>query len=668
MLFKPKDIKKLGIVPLVGKDVAKLGVNFEDRGGFKIPYFHLDGSVNKEMFRVRYLEGRKDLYSKGKVAKYMQPSDIQPTLYLPPLMDWEDIAKDVNCPILITEGELKSICGCLNGYPTIGIGGVYSWKSTARLLPMIPDFDNFIWKGTEKDDNGKYVQRLVTLVFDADLRTNPMVQRALKEFCIELTNKGAEPRIAFVTELHQSPKTGMDDYLLHMGAESFGDLLEDAQTYGMAGNLINLNNQVVFTRKENAVIELETGIMMKPEAFKNSMYSHVQHHEMVWSEKTDKMRMVKKQSATEWLKWSHRFELKGIVCEPEKPKFTDDDYYNMWNGWGCEPKKGNVKPWLDLMDYVFGKDKKARLWFERWCAIQFQHGGVKLFTSVLFWSTVQGSGKSFTGEVLGAIFGDENFSIATHDDLKRDTNKWRATKQFVLGEEITGGNKRSDADKMKALITSIKTQVNEKFQPIYMIRDFTNYLFTSNHSDAFFLEPTDRRFFVWELEAEPKSHAWFTDFKDNWLYKGGKEALFQYFLDLDLGDFTRATPAYKTEARQEMIEAGRSELGVWCEELNINPDNTLKIGNIAMLGDLFTSRQLVDLYNDTSNPTKKATETGLVRVLKQMTPPITFVHNGKAVRINDKVVRKLLAVRNRSKWLRKTVTPREIAKEYNGNK
>lgn len=501
-IVKPSDIKKLQFTPMVASRVKKLGDNFEERGGIHIPYFTLKGKVDKSMFRVRYLEDPPDRFTKDKVAKYMQPANVPPTLYLPPIFDWDKIAKDPSAPILITEGEFKAACACLHDYPTIGIGGVYAWKSAKRLLPMLPDFKQFTWKGNFTRDGmvGEY-GREVILVFDADLKTNPMVQQALKEFCDELLVLGAEPKMVFIEEIPEAPKTGLDDLLYHRGDEAFIKLLDEAKMYSMAGNLMALNAEVAYLHEVGVVMKMDNGQIIKPSDFTTHAYSNRHYYEEVWSEVKGNYRVQKKPAATAWLKWEHRNELKNIVFRPSQPRITDDGNFNMWKGWGCKPIKGDVKPWKDLMSYVFSGDTKAQQWFERWCAIQFQQPGKKLFSAVLMWSVDQGTGKSFIGQILASIFGSDNSAEAGQQNIKNQYNMWRVTKQFVLGDEITGSNSRKDADFLKALVTMNRVLVDEKFKPAYMMDDITNYYFTSNHPDALFLEDTDRRFFVWEIAS-----------------------------------------------------------------------------------------------------------------------------------------------------------------------
>jgi len=242
---------------------------------------------------------------------------------------------------------------------------------------------------------------------------------------------------------------------------------------------------------------------------------------------------------------------------PGKELFINDEY-NLWKGWGCEPKKGDITPWRDLLDYIFKGETKARRWFERWCAYQFQNPGKKLFTACLIWGVHTGTGKSLIGYTLGRIFG-ENFTEIGQEHLQGNFNAFAEKKQFILGDEITGSNKREHADYLKSMITRSRVEINAKYMPTYFVDDIINYYFTSNHPNAFFLDDHDRRMFVHQVMGEPLPKIFYDQY-DKWMNSEGPAALFDYFLKLDIKEFQHSDPALKTEARQTMITDGKYNL------------------------------------------------------------------------------------------------------------
>jgi len=132
-------------------------------------------------------------------------------------------------------------------------------------------------------------------------------------------------------------------------------------------------------------------------------------------------------------------------------------------------------------------------------------------------------------------------------------------------------------DKLKTQISRLRVEVNGKFQPTYTVRDCANYFFTSNHYDALYMEDEDRRFFPVHIEGKLPKEIWapLRDWQDKLRGKfengEGFGSLLHYFLNLDLGDFDPAVAPPQTSDREEMVDAGRSDLDAWCQNLKADP-------------------------------------------------------------------------------------------------
>lgn len=268
--------------------------------------------------------------------------------------------------------------------------------------------------------------------------------------------------------------------------------------------------------------------------------------------------------ANEWLKWPGRREHSGVVYEPGGQSIVGN-CVNLWRGWGCAPMPGDVTPWTRLLDAAFGQDAVAHRYFEQWVANQIQHPGEKLNTACVLWSAKQGVGKSLIGETIGHLFG-ENFVIVTAMELHSPFNSWAKAKQFVLGEENSSHDRRADADRLKHLITGEQITINEKYQPAVSFRNTLNFLFTSNHPNAFHLDVNDRRFFVWEFAGDKLPDAFFAEFVEWRDRRGGLAALMHYFQQMNLTGFNAKAAAPTTGAKLDMIEASRSDLERWLHE------------------------------------------------------------------------------------------------------
>lgn len=574
-----------------------------NKAGFVIPYFDLHGKPTK-FWRYRYLETTKEGFDKltdRKDLRYAQPPKSLNELYLPPFVDWKQISKDATKPILITEGELKAACACKHHIACIGLGGVWSWRSARALMPMLPQFQDFAWDG-----------RPVTICYDSDAASNGKVMAAENALAAALTDLGAVVDIARIPPGPKGRKMGVDDVIVEQGIRSMVKILDGAIGFKACEELHKLNGEVVYVEDPGLILRLDNNQRMRPSDFTAHAYAPRIYYEQIETEKGVKIQ--EKSAAKEWIKWPRRATVKRTTYAPGAPTITPANELNLWEGWGCEPAKGDIKPWRDLLDFLFhNATTEHRKWVEQWMAYPLQFPGTKLYTALVVWGLVHGTGKSTIGYTLGEIYG-KNFIEIKDSDLEMSHNDWAVHKQLVMGDEITGGDKRSSADRMKTLITQRQLRINEKYVPGYSVPDCINYIFTSNHPDAFFLDDTDRRYFVHEVMGRPLEPEFYAHYQQ-WLQHGGAAALFHHLLTLDLDGFNPQGHAPMTASKQDMVETGKSDLGAWVMYLRQSPGSVLRIHNKVIERDLWTSTELLALY-DPSN-TGRVTLNGMGRELRR---------------------------------------------------
>ena len=175
---------------------------------YTIPYFDLSGKVNGFQ-RLRLFPPVK---GNNGTIKYFQAPGSSPHLYLPPLVDWQAVAKDASKPLNFTEGEKKAACGCQQGLTTAGIGGVWNWTSTLDngdkiVLPLL---DEFQWR-----------DRPVLVCPDSDgwrEETGWNILAGFFALAKDLQARGALVQFVVLPDLH-GIKAGLDDWLLVPGNE-----------------------------------------------------------------------------------------------------------------------------------------------------------------------------------------------------------------------------------------------------------------------------------------------------------------------------------------------------------------------------------------------------------------------------------------------------------------
>jgi hypothetical protein len=655
------DAKLLHMQCLGSQQTSRLHPSFKQLCSLKISYLGPDGEPLPDwheadpFYRLRYLETPTDFdaVTQKKPVRYVQAPNTAPVAYYPQNFDgWVDLCMNPDEPLIITEGELKAAKACKEGFPTLGLGGVYNWRSNRLGIEWLPSLAPIEWR-----------KRNVYLCFDSDYKTNPMVCAALRDFANELQRRGAFCYLVALPQLPGLDKIGLDDFLVHAGPsanEMFRELLTLAEPLGLAAPLWEYNKRYVYIRKPGLVVDQQDmENKVSPGAFKDHLESTANYQER--QIKADGSISFKAVSAAgAWLKWPLRLEAMRLTYEPGDERFTKKNELNTWPGWGCEAKAGKVELFLKLLEHLFnGTEPEAMQWFLRWCAQPLQTPGIKMFSSVVIHGIKHGTGKSLVGYTLARIYG-KNFTEINQMDLHNNFNEWAESKQFVMGDDVTGSNKRQDADFLKKMITQKELRINAKYTPSYVVPDCINYFFTSQHPDSFFLEDDDRRFFIHEVLVGPQDEEFYTDYM-GWLENGGAEAVFDYLLKLDLGDFNPAAPAYRTAAKERMINTGRSDLGSWVRQLIATPDQVLRVGDVVCDKDLLTSKELL-LYYDPEGRTG-TTANGLGRELSRA--GIRQVSDGKPIRLPDGSQARYYAVRNADQWL--TAQPQALVSHLTGD-
>jgi len=201
------DLKKSG---LDAKDAEALELRFyEDPSSYAIPYLGLDGKATQH-YRIRFLGKLDELQqdAKGKPMRYSNPKGSAPRFYFAHLgkVAWKKLAGDGSSPVWITEGEKKAAAMCKLGFPTIGLGGVWNWRTSENGGHAINDFNLINWRG-----------RCVAIVFDSDAKHKTEVQRALRSLADELIKRGAIPSAVDLPQLSGMDKTGADDFIVRHG-------------------------------------------------------------------------------------------------------------------------------------------------------------------------------------------------------------------------------------------------------------------------------------------------------------------------------------------------------------------------------------------------------------------------------------------------------------------
>jgi hypothetical protein len=115
------------------------------------PYPGVDGFCRDKVFPS--LKGEN-----GHTTRYLQRKGSGVHLYIPPLA--RAALTDPSVTLYVTEGEKKAAKACQEGFPCIGLGGLWNWVSGGNPIPdldlvicqerrlmLVPDSD--VWQGRD---------------------------------------------------------------------------------------------------------------------------------------------------------------------------------------------------------------------------------------------------------------------------------------------------------------------------------------------------------------------------------------------------------------------------------------------------------------------------------------------------------------------------------------
>lgn len=601
----------------------------DHRVSYRIPYFDFNGRTIKYS-RVRFLQGKRFQFAKLNGAqRYSQPANSAPHIYLPPYVDWRDVASDPSTPIVITEGEKKAALACKLGIPTLALGGVWSFMSKKRNQLLIPELEKIIWK-----------DRDIEICFDSDVMHKAEVRLAMDFLAAELSLRS--PRridFVFLDSEDTDGKTGLDDYLVTHGRDAFEQL--QRHPHRSNAKIQQLNTKVCYVSKELRFFDVGAGKYFKHFPHVREAFAH-EGEEFVDAKK--KVPVIEL-----WVKHPNRRTVDNVIYKPGEDEITETNELNLWRQAHLQPKKKKPTQWLELVDYVFRKPKYAD-WFLQWLAYPVQHPATKLLSAVFVYGKQQGVGKTFVVDpVMSYIYGEDNFARVTNDDLSDSFNSIVDRKQFVVADEVYISDfhdRHAVMGALKSTVTRETVNINEKNQPKVRRVDYANYYMSSNHKEALLLDPDDRRFFVVEAPNEKLEQSFYDSLDEDLRYGDLPNAVLHYLANLDLTDFNPKAAAMETVWRSEVIELSRTALDEFVDRLGRHPRDMFAINGRLPDLQLFRAEDLIRVYEQVypTNRMRGLTVKKMGDMLKSVLP------NRKVRAASDSPQFALYAVFDKERW------------------
>jgi len=275
----------------------------------------------------------------------------------------------------------------------------------------------------------------------------------------------------------------------------------------------------------------------------------------------DKLRPV----ADRWLADPKRRQFAKLVFVPGVSSIPDA--FNLWRGWGVEPKAGDCSLFLaHVRDNVCKGDENLFRWNVAWFADIVQNPRSKPGTSVVYRGR-QGTGKTITGNIVGKLFGHSYKHVASARRVTGQFNPHLGECLLLHADEAFWAGDKSGEGALKDLITSNVQWIERKGIDAVEVPNYVRLLVTSNSDWVVPAGLEERRFCVIDVgESHMQDKAYFKAIMQQ-MESGGYEALLQYLMDFPLDGIDLRTIPQTSALAEQKIASLPPESAWWLDTL-----------------------------------------------------------------------------------------------------
>jgi hypothetical protein len=254
-----------------------------------------------------------------------------------------------------------------------------------------------------------------------------------------------------------------------------------------------------------------------------------------------------------WWAQPARRQYDYMEFSPERE--TPPNVFNMWQGWRVEPNQGDPQKWIDFTrDIIAAGDDAVGDYLINWCARMIQKPATQAESAIVLQGE-PGTGKTKWGELLGSFFGQHFSHVGAVKRLTGDFNAGLQDCCLMLVDEAFADDRtaKSEAQKLKYLITSHAIQIEPKGVNVFQVPNYLHIVFTSNEEKPLHLESDDRRYVVQKVSSDKaRNLEYFASLTRWWEQEGGAGAVLNYLRRLDISNFMpQRIP--DTEAKRNVI-------------------------------------------------------------------------------------------------------------------
>lgn len=271
-----------------------------------------------------------------------------------------------------------------------------------------------------------------------------------------------------------------------------------------------------------------------------------------------------------WFSSPTRQDVRDTVFIPSAQKIIAHQGVKLWNRYSpsgvvaaelCE--EAVLAPFFRHIEFLFPAKGDRELFID-WMAMTVTKPELRIPWTPLLISP-PGAGKGLIYAVLSKLMGEHNCNMIIPERLENQFNGFIANSTLVCIDEMKFSAKYGISDKLKNLISETKMEVNVKGEQEKNTQVYANVIIFSNHINATYVEDKDRRFWVHRIDLIPDT----AHFEELWSWLDEADTiphLLKWFQERNLKGFKYASHPPMTEAKQEMIDAGKGQIELLLED------------------------------------------------------------------------------------------------------
>lgn len=298
-----------------------------------------------------------------------------------------------------------------------------------------------------------------------------------------------------------------------------------------------------------------------------------------------------------WREDKDKKSYKKMVFDPTN--LTNEINYNLFKGFKYNKVEINIEGVKDE-DFAFFKllrflssTNTEYNFTKSWFSHILKSPEKKTNCAIVLYSKLEGVGKNMLIDTFIKLIDDYYGLIKQIEDIKKNFNVDLCNKFLIYGDEITA-NAKLLVDRIKDSITASKIKLEKKGFDAITLRDYSNWIFTTNNENCFKISPEDRRFFMFHCNEEKQKPEFYNDVVNEMNDPVMMAKLFKYLKNYDdKNEFKIGSGIIpKTEYKTELIMADKpAYIQMFYKKADLFMKTDFKTGEFKS-ADLFKESQI----------------------------------------------------------------------------